>query len=196
MGKKGWVVKKERPEDKGEATEEYDKEGAEHYEREGMKRIQKTIMIRALLLAKIPQGAKVLDAGCGTGFGMELLAEAGYEAQGFDVSQAMVEKAKAKGFEVKQGDLRSIPFDDHSFDAIVSISALQWVPLQEREKVAKEFWRVLKEKATAVIQHYPKSEDEMMRTGLLFRRQGFKVTLQIDNEDNPRKRKIYMLLDK
>ncbi len=221
--RKGWRVRRERPEDDVQAETFYGEQGADAYETNVMRKIQERILVRALLLAKIPEGAKVLDAGCGTGFGMEVLKEAGYEVQGFDVSPAMVEKARAKGFQVKQGDLRSIPFEEGSFDAIVSISALQWVPLQQREKVAKEFWRVLRKGGIkvgsgkdrmsdamggrgdpsrgvyppgGVIQYYPKSEDEMMQTGRIFRKRGFLVKLQIDNADNPRKRKVYMLLEK
>ena len=48
----------------------------------------------------------------------------------------------------------------------------------------------------ALVQFYPKSEEEMMLAGKAFREAGFKTKIQIDNEKNARKRRIYLLLRK
>lgn len=192
-----WKVSGQRPEDQFAPAEFYGQQGASVYEKNAMKRIQERILARALdLMGPLAEGAAVLDAGCGTGFGMELLAKAGFRVEGLDVSEDMLKIAKEKGLSVKKGDLRDIPFKTAEFDAIVSISALQWVPFAQRKKVAKEFWRVLKEGGKAAVQFYPKSEDEMTRTGSLFKRQGFAGRIQIDGEDVPRKRKVFLLLEK
>ncbi|MBU1197956.1 class I SAM-dependent methyltransferase [Candidatus Micrarchaeota archaeon] len=190
----GWKVKGKRPEQETNAEAFYGQ--TEHYEKPGMERIQKKILMRALELAKIPLKSRVLDAGCGTGFGMLVLHQVGYDAEGFDLSKEMLAVAKRKGFRVKHGDLRQIPFPDQRFDAVVSISALQWVPLNERPQVAKEFARVLKPKGKAVVQLYPESEEEMYGTGQTFKAQGFRVAIQIDSADNPRKRKVFLLMEK
>jgi ubiquinone/menaquinone biosynthesis C-methylase UbiE len=63
-------------------------------------------------------------------------------------------------------------------------------------KAAKEFYRVLKNGGGAVVQWYPKSEDEMLASADEFKRAGFEVTLRVENPDNPRKRRVFMLCDK
>ncbi len=192
----GWKVRHKRPEDDGNPVEFYSKPGAKVYEKNAMRHIQERILMRALELAGIPLGSKVLDAGCGTGFGMQLMKSIGYPVSGFDVSPEMLAIAKSKKLDVKKGDLRKIPFADSSFDAVVSISALQWVPLKERTAVAREFYRVLVDGGVAVIQFYPASEEEALATGKIFRQAGFKVVLHVDNEGNPRKRKVFLVLHK
>ena len=47
-----------------------------------------------------------------------------------------------------------------------------------------------------VIQFYPKSEKEMMIVAKIFKKNGFKVNIIIDNPKNPKKRTIYVLLNK
>ncbi|NYZ74679.1 class I SAM-dependent methyltransferase, partial [Candidatus Micrarchaeota archaeon] len=117
---------------------------------------------------------------------------------GFDAVPALLKHARRKGFKVKEGDLRDIPFRNNSFDAIVSVSVLQWILAKDAEKnaakAANEFWRVLTKKGAAVIQFYPRSEEEVMLAAKAFRGKGFKTTFVTDNPDNPRKRKVFLLL--
>jgi SAM-dependent methyltransferase len=57
--------------------------------------------------------ADVLDVGCGRGEFLELLRDAGITARGLDLNHEMVERSRAKGFDVAEGDalsyLRSLP---------------------------------------------------------------------------------------
>ena len=77
-------------------------------------------------LLDLPQGARVLDVGCGPGRHAVELAKAGLAVTGVDVSKRFLalaaERARAAGvsaafFEV---DARQMPFDDE-FDAVISI---------------------------------------------------------------------------
>ncbi|MGH2754800.1 MAG: class I SAM-dependent methyltransferase [Actinomycetota bacterium] len=77
-------------------------------------------------LLDLPEGARVLDVGCGPGRHSVALAQAGLAVTGVDVSRRFLslaaERARAAGvaaafFEV---DARQMPFDDE-FDAVVSI---------------------------------------------------------------------------
>ena len=61
------------------------------------------------------------------------------------------------------------------------------------EKVAKGCYYILKNGGKIGIQFYPKSEDEMLKTGEIFKKEGFEVEFIIDNPDNPRKMAIYMM---
>jgi ubiquinone/menaquinone biosynthesis C-methylase UbiE len=86
------------------------------------------------LAGELPAGAKVVDLGCGTGRPVaEVLAAAGHEVSGYDVSPKMVEIARAQvptaRFEV--GDLRSLSFPAGSLHAIVACFSLLQLPRPE-----------------------------------------------------------------
>jgi SAM-dependent methyltransferase len=79
-----------------------------------------------LLDAQIPFGARVLDAGCGTGQLANFLALGGRKVVGCDLSHASLEKAMSfqQRFDIAaasfiQGDLFSLSFPEDSFDYIL-----------------------------------------------------------------------------
>ena len=78
------------------------------------------------LLAEIPPGATVLDAGCGTGRHAAFLAERGHDVIGVDSSPEMLAVARVKvpsaRFELAQLD--ELPLPDSSVDAAVCALAL------------------------------------------------------------------------
>jgi 18S rRNA (guanine1575-N7)-methyltransferase len=180
----------------------FSREAAISYDRsKRMRQIQSEMTLRALELIGIKKG-QVLDVGCGTGFSMQVLKDAGLEAVGVDISEPMLEIAEKKGFKVVLADFKELPFKKGEFDAIVSISALQWVHGKSYEEVvdyyertAAEFRRVLKEKGKAVVQFYPKTEEEFRLAVRSFRRVGFKVTIATDYPEIPRKSKRYIILE-
>ncbi|MDX8049751.1 class I SAM-dependent methyltransferase [Lentzea sp. BCCO 10_0798] len=49
-----------------------------------------------LLLPLVPEASSVVDLGCGTGSLSVLLAEAGHDVHGLDLSEEMVKAARAK----------------------------------------------------------------------------------------------------
>ena len=93
---------------------------------------------------------KALELGCGTGFFMLNLMQAGVISQGYvtDISPGMVEvavrNAAGLGLEVqgRVADAESIPYDDNSFDLVVGHAVLHHIP--EVEIALKEVLRVLK----------------------------------------------------
>ena len=83
------------------------------------------------LLARIPasvNATRLLDAGCGTGYGATLLKQRWPEANliGCDLAPEMVKQAQARGIQALCGDLEHMPFADAHFDFIWSSLALQW----------------------------------------------------------------------
>ncbi len=71
-------------------------------------------------------GKRVLDAGCGVGWGSKMLLEAGAsEVTGLDISEEALANARARAPEVEfvQGDLQALPFPDHHFDVVVCFEA-------------------------------------------------------------------------
>ncbi len=75
--------------------------------------------------AALPRPARILDCGAGGSIPpLALFRQEGFEAWGIDISKAELEKARAfchrAGMQVnlKQGDMRCIPFGDQSFDFV------------------------------------------------------------------------------
>jgi SAM-dependent methyltransferase len=92
-------------------------------------------------------GSRLLDAGCGPGYFAIAFAERGCVVDGVDLSDAMIERARANGeaagvsIRFSTGDLAALDAPDDAYDAIVARMALQFSPhlsavLGEFERVA------------------------------------------------------------
>jgi SAM-dependent methyltransferase len=64
---------------------------------------------------------RLLDLGCGTGAKTLAFCDSGWEITGVDVSDDMLRLARDRGLEVVGADAAALPFDDASFDAVVSL---------------------------------------------------------------------------
>ena len=99
--------------------------------------------VRPVVSAVAP-GARVLDAGCGSGRMAVPLARAGFRATGLDlVRAALLETRGRADVEVVEGDVLRLPFMDGSFDAVVCYDVLQHLLEEERHRAADEVLRVL-----------------------------------------------------
>lgn len=68
-----------------------------------------------------PGEGRCLDLGCGTGVAIPELTRLGWTVVGVDASEAMLSRARTHGTEVHLASAESLPFDDESFDAAVSL---------------------------------------------------------------------------
>jgi SAM-dependent methyltransferase len=77
----------------------------------------------AAALARLlgPGEGRCLDLGCGTGLPTAAVAQLGWSVVGVDVSEDLLDVARARGVEVLQAPADGLPFDDASFDAVVSV---------------------------------------------------------------------------
>jgi ubiquinone/menaquinone biosynthesis C-methylase UbiE len=98
------------------------------------------------LLADLPAGARLLDAGCGGGRPVLTHASETTDAVGLDLSGAQLRLAgeHAPAADRVQGDMTAIPFAAGSFDAVVAYWSLIHVPLADHRTVVDEFARVLR----------------------------------------------------
>jgi SAM-dependent methyltransferase len=103
--------------------------------------------------APLARDRRVLDAGCGMGYGTAMLARAGARsAVGVDIAEEVVEVAVADaepGVELVAGDVRELPFDDASFDLVVCFETIEHIA--EQDAAVAEFARVLAEDGVLVV---------------------------------------------
>lgn len=91
---------------------------------------------------------KILDVGTGCGFFAILLAKAGYEVEGIDLTEAMIVRAReiAEEERVKVSfqvmDAEQLAYEDQSFDAVIARN-LTWT-LPNPRQAYREWIRVLK----------------------------------------------------
>ena len=96
-----------------------------------------------------PDGAKVLDVGCGTGVLSGIIANwlgvgetIGVEPASELINRAMERHSGAKNLTFQQGDGRALPFGEGEFDAVIYHTVLCHAP--EPEDLLTEAYRVLK----------------------------------------------------
>jgi SAM-dependent methyltransferase len=90
-------------------------------------------------------GKRVLDAGCGTGYGSKILARGGGEVVGVDIDSTALDAARDSGgesvtFEV--ADARALPFADGEFDVAVCFEVIEHV--KDPESILDELRRVIR----------------------------------------------------
>lgn len=76
-------------------------------------------------------GQQVLDVGCGTGWFTRRLAQTGLAMTGLDLDEQMLAVARQRtpeGIAWLQGDATRLPFADRSFDQVVALTSLCFVP--------------------------------------------------------------------
>jgi 2-polyprenyl-3-methyl-5-hydroxy-6-metoxy-1,4-benzoquinol methylase len=88
-------------------------------------------------------GARVLDAGCGSGKMSVPLARAGYRVTAMDVVKEGLRELDAPGIGPVQGDVRELPFKGSAFEAVVCYDVLQHLLEAERAEAVDEICRVL-----------------------------------------------------
>ncbi len=97
--------------------------------------------------AGIGPGQRVLDVACGTGIVARTAADlvgATGSVVGLDLNEAMLTVARrvTPGVEWHQGDAADLPFDDSSFDTVVSQMALMFFP--DRRAAIEQMRRVVR----------------------------------------------------
>jgi ubiquinone/menaquinone biosynthesis C-methylase UbiE len=101
---------------------------------------------RVVSRAAIEPGMKVLDVACGTGNAARPAARAGGRVTAMDLVPKFLEqgqaKARAEGLDIdwREGDAEALPFEDGSFDRVLSTFGHMFAPRHQR--TADEMARV------------------------------------------------------
>lgn len=97
----------------------------------------------------LPTGARILDAGCGSGRNMVELARFG-TVYGIDIAPYSVRQARSRGLQnVTQGSLTDLPYDDDTFDLITSLDVIEHI--EDDVAVLRELRRVAKPGAALLL---------------------------------------------
>jgi ubiquinone/menaquinone biosynthesis C-methylase UbiE len=101
---------------------------------------------RALALAAVPSGARLLDVGCGTGRWVRRYEESGFSVVGVDATIGMLQIARAHKTRspLMVGLAESLPFSDAVFDCVSDITVVQHFPYELQSRALQEMIRVLK----------------------------------------------------
>lgn len=97
--------------------------------------------------ANLPNGARVLDAGSGTGMPVaDFLIKSGFEVVGIDISSGMVETARKNvpKASFQQMDMTRLDFPPESFDGVISTYAVIHIPRELHAGIFRTFHSILK----------------------------------------------------
>lgn len=184
----------------------YTKERVKEYaESKSLMRTQVKITERVMNLAQISPPALILDLGMGCGFASTHLQFQGYRTIGLDLNHMFLNYYDIPNLNPIHADMRHFHFKPHTFDLIISISAIQWVlaerKYKKRHRFIKEIFTAcnacLKPNGKIIMQFYPKSDESMKEFGGVISDLGFFTgNFIVDNAHSPKKRKIYLYLEK
>ncbi|KAF3062825.1 18S rRNA (guanine(1575)-N(7))-methyltransferase [Daldinia childiae] len=201
-----------RPEDTLSADVHYnDSEARKYTTSSRIQNIQASMTHRALELLDLPSPSFILDVGCGSGLSGEILSSIPPEEGGphvwvgMDVSASMLDVALQRDVE---GDLlladigQGVPFRAGTFDAAISISAIQWLCNAESSDVSPAgrlsrffngLYASLKRGGRAVCQFYPKNDEQKKMITSAAVRAGFGAGL-LEDDPETKNVKVYLVL--
>ena len=114
---------------------------------------------------RLADDAGVLDVGCGKGFMLhdfkELMPE--LTIAGIDISEYTIENAIEPVAEyLRAGNARELPYEDDSFDLVISINTIHNLPREECRQALREIKRVSRAHSFIVNDAW-RNEDEHQR---------------------------------
>ena len=107
--------------------------------------------------------ASILDVGCAKGFMLHDLVEEieGITVSGIDISEYAIEnsmRSVAKYLSV--ADAKKLPYEDSSFDIVISINTIHNLPINDCKQALKEIERVAKKHSFITVDAYRTEEEK------------------------------------
>ncbi|SCU78080.1 LANO_0A02036g1_1 [Lachancea nothofagi CBS 11611] len=196
-----------RPEDLAPPEVFYnDTESQKYTSSTRVQHIQAKMSLRALELLNLSDMSFVLDIGCGSGLSGEILSEEGHIWCGVDISPSMLATGLTRELD---GDLmlhdmgQGLPFRAGTFDAAMSISAIQWLcnadtsyndPKKRLMRFFNTLFACLKKGGKFVAQFYPKNDDQIQQILGAAKVAGFSGGLVVDDPESKKNKKYYLVL--
>jgi len=111
----------------------------------------------------LDSNSKILDIGCAKGFMLYDFIEAipGISVNGIDISKYAIENVKEEVRKyVQVADAKCLPFEDDSFDLVISITTLHNLDKEGMKIALKEIMRVTKKDAFITLDAYRNAEEK------------------------------------
>jgi len=107
---------------------------------------QQSLPLVQELIDRLPEGAAMLDAGCGSGVPVTMALSDHFDVTGVDISETQLKLARRSIPRAKFvcRDMTELNFPAGSFDAICSFYAIIHVPREEHQPLLLNFHRMLK----------------------------------------------------
>lgn len=108
-------------------------------------------------------GDRILDVGCGKGFLVYDLIKEGVpvDVYGIDISEYAIKNSPFSiRMKLRQGSADALPYEDKSFDLIISINTLHNLPKDRCIKALQEIERVSRGKSYIVVDSYYSHEQK------------------------------------
>jgi ubiquinone/menaquinone biosynthesis C-methylase UbiE len=103
---------------------------------------------RCFFEENVKKGNVILDLGCGGG--KELFPRKGAYCVGLDISLQALLSAATVYHQVARCDILSLPFEDNTFDCVISSHVLGHISDEKKDILLKEIYRVLKKGGKAI----------------------------------------------
>ena len=112
--------------------------------------------------------SNILDAGCGNGKNMVYLQNQGHNMIGIDFSDGLLEICKQKNLNVYNSDIRNLPFNDFTFDYVISIAVIHHLNTEEdRIKAINELLRVTKKGGKVLFTMWALEQDDLSKRKMI-----------------------------
>jgi SAM-dependent methyltransferase len=97
-------------------------------------------------LARLPKQSSILDLGCGGGQDARFLLAKGFRVVGMDLTTAFLRAAQntAPSVPLVLADMRDLPFEDASFDAVWAAACLMHLPKSDTAHVLKSLNHIVR----------------------------------------------------
>ena len=106
---------------------------------------------------KLKNGSKILDIGCGKGFMLFdfMKLNPNFVLEGIDISEYAITNAvpEVKKF-LKIGNAKSLPYEDNSFDLVISINTTHNLEINQCKKALSEMERVSRKDKYLIVDAY------------------------------------------
>ena len=106
---------------------------------------------------KLKNGSKILDIGCGKGFMLFdfMKLNPNFVLEGIDISDYAITNAvpEVKKF-LKVGDAKNLPYEDNSFDLVISINTTHNLEINQCKKALSEMQRVSRKDKYLIVDAY------------------------------------------
>ena len=111
----------------------------------------------------LQENASVLDVGCGKGFMLHDFKELmpNLTIAGIEISEYAIEHAieTVKHF-LRTGNVKELPYEDNSFDLVISINTIHNLALEECKRALREIQRITRKHAFITVDAWRTDEEK------------------------------------